>query len=237
MATLGSVTDTVRTTETATRTEDATPVRVLLVDDEWLVRAGLRTILTGVEGIEVVGEAADGTFVLEQAREAEADVILMDIRMPRTDGLTATRQVRAGDDPPEVIVLTTFAQDELVLSALREGATGFLLKTTPPDRIVEAIRGVAAGEPAFSPRILRTLVDHVTDDRHERRAAALRRLDQLTETERQMAEAVALGLSNAQIAERLMVSVATVKSYVSRLLTKLDLDNRVQIALLVHDAE
>jgi DNA-binding NarL/FixJ family response regulator len=237
MATLGGVTDPLHTVETAARTEDATPLRVLLVDDEWLVRAGLRTMLTGVEGIEVVGEAADGTFVREQARETGADVVLMDIRMPRTDGLTATRQVRAGDDPPEVIVLTTFDEDDLVLSALRGGAAGFLLKTTPPERIVEAIRGVAAGEPAFSPRVLRTLVDHVTDDRHQRRAAARRRLDQLTDTERRMADAVALGLSNAQIAERLVVSVATVKSYVSRLLTKLDLDNRVQIALLVHDAE
>jgi DNA-binding NarL/FixJ family response regulator len=133
--------------------------------------------------------------------------------------------------------LTTFDQDELVLGALRAGAAGFLLKTTPPNRIVEAIRGVAAGEPAFSPRIVRTLLAHVTDDRHQRRVAALRRLDHLTDTERQMADAVALGLSNAQIAERLVVSVATVKSYVSRLLTKLDLDNRVQIAILVHDAE
>ncbi|WP_242905914.1 response regulator [Actinomadura terrae] len=229
--------DTVHTAETAARTEGAAPVRVLLVDDEWLVRAGLRTMLTGAEGIEVVGEAADGTLVREQARETGADVVLMDIRMPRTDGLTATRQVRAGDDPPEVIVLTTFDQDDLVLNALRGGAAGFLLKTTPPGRIVEAIRAVAAGEPAFSPRIVRTLVNHVTDDRHQRRLAALRRLDQLTPTERQMADAVALGLSNAQIAERLVVSVATVKSYVSRLLAKLDLENRVQIALLVHDAE
>jgi DNA-binding NarL/FixJ family response regulator len=237
MATVGSVMDPEHTAETAARTDDATPVRVLLVDDEWLVRAGLRTMLTGVQGIEVVGEAADGTSVPEQAREIGADVILMDIRMPRTDGLTATRQVRAGDDPPAVIVLTTFDQDDLVLNALRGGAAGFLLKTTPPARIVEAIRSVAAGEPAFSPRIIRTLVDHVTDDRHQRRDAARRRLNQLTDTERRMADAVALGLSNAQIAERLVVSVATVKSYVSRLLTKLDMENRVQIAILVHDAE
>jgi DNA-binding NarL/FixJ family response regulator len=165
----------------------------------------------------------------------------MDIRMPRTDGLTATEQLLAGPGAPEVIVLTTFDADEQVLRALRAGASGFLVKDTPPAAIVEAVRRVAAGEPMLSPTVTRQLIAHVAavepvapGDLRLRGARA--RLDQLSDREREVALAVGRGLSNAQIGAELHLSVATVKAHVSRLLVKLDLANRVQIALLTHDA-
>jgi DNA-binding NarL/FixJ family response regulator len=213
------------------------PIRVLLVDDEWLVRAGLTTMLGGVEGIEIAGEAADGAAVPAAVRATRADVVLMDIRMPGTDGLTATRLLRAADGAPEVIVLTTFDTDEHVLRALRAGAGGFLLKDTPPAEIVTAIRRVAAGEPMLSPSVTRKLIAHVTGQDHQTRTFARTRLACLTDSERRVAEAVGRGLSNAEAAAELYMSVTTVKSYVSRIMRKLDLNNRVQIALLVHDAE
>ncbi|MEU4828228.1 response regulator transcription factor [Actinomadura sp. NPDC023710] len=213
------------------------PIRVLLVDDEWLVRAGLATMLGGVEGIEIAGEAADGAAVPAAVRATRADVVLMDIRMPGTDGLTATRLLRAAEGAPEVIVLTTFDTDEHVLRALRAGAGGFLLKDTPPAEIVTAIRRVADGEPMLSPSVTRKLITHVTGRDHQTRTAARTRLACLTDSERRVAEAVGRGLSNAEAAAELYMSVTTVKSYVSRIMRKLDLNNRVQIALLVHDAE
>ncbi|MFG2004872.1 response regulator [Spirillospora sp. NPDC048911] len=213
------------------------PIRVLLVDDEWLVRAGLATMLGGVEGIEIAGEAADGAAVPAAVRATRADVVLMDIRMPGTDGLTATRLLRAADGAPEVIVLTTFDTDEHVLRALRAGAGGFLLKDTPPAEIVTAIRRVAAGEPMLSPSVTRKLITHAIGRDHQTRTAARTRLARLTDSERRVAEAVGRGLSNAEAAAELYMSVTTVKTYVSRIMRKLDLNNRVQIALLVHDAE
>ncbi|MEU8308182.1 response regulator transcription factor [Actinomadura sp. NPDC048955] len=213
------------------------PIRVLLVDDEWLVRAGLATMLGGVEGIEIAGEAADGAAVPAAVSATRADVVLMDIRMPGTDGLTATRLLRAADGAPEVIVLTTFDTDEHVLRALRAGAGGFLLKDTPPAEIVTAIRRVAAGEPMLSPSVTRKLITHVTGRDHQTRTGARTRLACLTDSERRVAEAVGRGLSNAEAAAELYMSVTTVKTYVSRIMRKLDLNNRVQIALLVHDAE
>jgi DNA-binding NarL/FixJ family response regulator len=194
-------------------------------------------MLSGVEGIEIVGEAADGAAVAEAVRSCRADVVLMDIRMPKTDGLTATAEVRAAADAPEVIVLTTFDTDELVLRALRAGASGFLLKDTPPARIVDAIRRVSAGEAILSPAITRKLINQVTDGDDQRRTVARAKLATLTDSERRVAAAVGQGLPNAEIATGLIMSVATIKSYVSRILVKLDLNNRVQIALLVHDAE
>jgi DNA-binding NarL/FixJ family response regulator len=173
------------------------PIRVLLVDDDDLVRAGLTMMLAGAAGVEVVGEAADGRGVLAAVDRHRPDIVLMDIRMPHVDGIAATRLLRTQPAPPAVIVLTTFDADELVLRALQAGAAGFLLKNTAPADIVRAIEAVYAGDGSLSPPI-------------------------------------AQGLSNAQIARQLHVSVATVKAHVSRLLTKLDLDNRVQIALLVH---
>jgi DNA-binding NarL/FixJ family response regulator len=218
-------------------------VRVLVVDDDPLVRAALAMVLGGAEGIELVGEAADGDEVPEAVRRCRPDVVLMDIRMPRVDGLTATERLQPGPDAPDVIVLTTFDADEQVLRALRAGASGFLLKDTPPAAIVEAVQRVAAGEPMLSPSVTRQLIAHVAlvdatgGGADDRRARAEARLRTLSERELEVALAVGRGLSNAQIGAELYLSVATVKAHVSRLLTKLDLTNRVQVALLTHDAE
>jgi DNA-binding NarL/FixJ family response regulator len=212
-------------------------VRVLVVDDDALVRAGLAMLLAGAEGIEIVGEAADGSEVAAAVAEHRPHVVLMDIRMPGMDGLAATELLRASGHAPEVIVLTTFEADDYVLRALRAGASGFLLKDTPPAEIVRAVRTVASGEPILSPAVTRRLIGHVTDDRgdeRERRARA--RLDLLTDREREVALAIAEGKANAEIGRELFMSVATVKAHVSRVLEKLELNNRVQIALLAHDA-
>ncbi|MFA1550111.1 response regulator [Actinomadura chokoriensis] len=211
------------------------PLRVLIVDDDALVRAGLSMMLDGTGGITVAGEAADGDEVPAAADAHAPDVVLMDLRMPRVDGITATRRLRARPNPPEVIVLTTFDSDENILHALRAGASGFLLKDTPPDRIVHAVRQVAAGEPMLSPGITRRLMDRAATEAgaHQRARAALARL---SPRENEVVLAIGRGRSNAGIAAELFMSVATVKAHVSSVLTKLDLDNRTQIALLVHDA-
>jgi DNA-binding NarL/FixJ family response regulator len=215
----------------------ATPVRVLIVDDDALVRAGLSMILGGVPDVTVVGEAADGAEVESAVRALRPDVVLMDIRMPRMDGLAATERLRALGDGPEVIVLTTFDADEYVLRALRSGASGFLLKDTPPADIVQAIRLVVAGEAMLSPGVTRRLIGHVAETgAASRRANARELLGRLTDREREVAVAIGRGSSNAEIGEELFMSVATVKAHVTRLLTKLEVANRVQIALLAHDA-
>jgi DNA-binding NarL/FixJ family response regulator len=212
-------------------------IRVLLIDDDPLVRAGLRMILSSAEDLAVVGEAGDGAQAVQAVREHRPDVVLMDIRMPEMDGISATQRLRELPQPPQVIVLTTFHLDEYVLRALRAGASGFLLKDTPPTDIVHAVRLVAAGEAMLSPAVTRTLLTHLGDSAvNDRRAAAAARLATLTDRERQVAVAVAAGGSNADIAAQLYLSEATVKAYVSRLLTKLGAANRVQIAILVHDA-
>ncbi|WP_442929470.1 response regulator [Micromonospora sp. WMMA1949] len=217
------------------------PVRVLIVDDDPLVRGALSMILGGVPDLTVVGEATDGAEVPAAVAAHAPDVVLMDIRMPRVDGLAATETLRATAEPPEVLVLTTFDADEQVLRALRAGASGFLLKDTPPAEIVAAVRRVAAGEATLSPAVTRKLIAHVTgtapapgpDPKRER---AVRLLDDLSEREREVALLLGRGRTNAEISAELFMSVATVKAYVSRLLTKLDLNNRVQVALLVQDA-
>ena len=215
----------------------AAVIRVLVVDDDALVRAGLSMLLAGADDIAIVGEAADGSEVADAVAEHAPDVVLMDIRMPGMDGLAATELLRARDDAPEVIVLTTFEADDYVLRALRAGAGGFLLKDTPPAEIVRAVRTVAAGEPTLSPAITRRLIGHVTEsEEDERRRNARAQLDRLTDREREVAIAVGLGKSNAEISRELYMSVATVKAHVSRVLEKLGLNNRVQIALLAHDA-
>ncbi|MFH8366354.1 response regulator [Streptomyces sp. NPDC018031] len=212
-------------------------IRVLLVDDDPLVRAGLRLMLGGAPDLEVVGEAADGAEVEPMVAACSPDVVLMDIRMPTVDGLAATEALRGRPSAPEVVVLTTFNTDEHVLRALRAGAAGFVLKHTPPQQIVEAVRRVAAGEPVLSPTVTRQLIDQVSGGGEHRRAARARgQLAALAGREREVAVAVGQGKSNAEIAAALYMGLPTVKTYVSRILTKLDLNNRVQIALLVHDA-
>jgi len=212
-------------------------IRVLVVDDDALVRAGLSMLLAGAEGIAVVGEAADGSDVAQAVAEHEPDVVLMDIRMPGMDGLAATELVRAQGDAPEVIVLTTFEVDDYVLRALRAGASGFLLKDTSPADIVRAVRAVAAGEPMLSPTITRRLIGHLRDgEADDRRRHAREKLNRLTEREREVAVAIGQGKSNAEISGELYMSVATAKAHVSRVLEKLEFNNRVQIALLAHDA-
>ncbi|AEV86151.1 LuxR family transcriptional regulator [Actinoplanes sp. SE50] len=214
------------------------PIRVAIVDDDPLVRAGLRILVGGSPEIEVVAEAADGAEAIRAAQAHWPDVMLMDVRMPRVDGLVATRRIRERAGAPQVIVLTTFDVDDYVLEALRGGASGFLLKDTPPLEILAAVRTVAAGKAILSPGVIRRLIDHVADPAAgTRRARARGRLDDLTGREREVAVLVGQGCANAEIAARLGMSVPTAKGHVSRLLTKLDLNNRVQIALLVHDAE
>ena len=211
-------------------------IKVLIVDDDALVRAGLTMMLDGANGIEVVGEAADGDKVPAAVDAHAPDVVLMDLRMPRTGGITATRRLRARPRAPEVIVLTTFDADENVLGGLRAGASGFLLKDSPPPRIVEAIRRVAAGDPILSPEITRRLMDRAAAQAgaRERARAALATL---TPREHEVAVGVARGETNAEIAARLFMSLATVKSHITHILTKLALTNRTQIALLAHDAD
>ena len=217
-------------------------VRVLVVDDDPLVRAALTMVLGGVDDLRVVGEAADGAEVPAAVRATTPDVVLMDIRMPRTDGLTATEGLTATPGGPQVIVLTTFDADAEVLRAMRAGASGFLLKDTPPSLIVDAVRRVAAGEPMLSPTVTRQLMTHAAARPADGTAAAAHGsrartlLQRLSDREREVALAVGRGLSNAQIGAELYMSVATVKAHVSRLLTKLEAANRVQVALVVHDA-
>ncbi|UQX04844.1 response regulator transcription factor [Streptomyces sp. RerS4] len=196
-------------------------------------------MLGGADDIDVVAEAADGAQVPALVAAYRPDVVLMDIRMPGVDGLTATEALRARPEAPEVLVLTTFHTDLHVLRALRAGAAGFLLKDTPPSEIVAALRTVAAGDPVLSPAVTRRLIEQVAagDGGQDSRAAAARaRLDSLGAREREVALAVGRGLSNAEIARTLHLALPTVKTHVSRILTRLDLNNRVQIALLVHDA-
>jgi DNA-binding NarL/FixJ family response regulator len=211
-------------------------VRVLLVDDDALVRAGLTMMLANFDGIEVAGAVGDGTEVAAAVNTNRPDVVLMDIRMPGLDGLTATETLRARRDPPEVIVLTTFDTDDHVLRAMRAGASGFLLKHTPPDEIARAVRRVAAGEPMLSPEVLRRMIGYVAAGHDAGRDRARAMLARLSAGEREVAMLIAQGRTNQEIGTAVRMSTATVKAYVSRILTKLELTNRVQIALLVHDA-
>lgn len=212
-------------------------IRVLLVDDEELVRFGLRTVLEAAGGFEVVGEAGDGAAGVRAARELSPDVVLIDIRMPVMDGLAATEQILALPQPPQVAVLTTFYLDEYVYAALAAGAAGFLLKDTPPREIAAAVRAVADGTATLSPRVTSTLIESYVDRRAApRRAEALQRIAALSEREREVLALLGTGDSNGELAKRLFVSEATVKTYVSRLLAKLDLANRTQAAILAHEA-
>jgi DNA-binding NarL/FixJ family response regulator len=215
------------------------PIRVVLVDDDPLVRAGLGLMLGGAPQLEIVGEAGDGAEGLAVIDRVRPDVVLMDIRMPRMDGLEATQRLAELPHPPKVIVLTTFDADEHVVRALGHGATGFLLKDTSPPAIIEAIEKVAAGQPMLSPSVTAQLIRRVVDAPTTgagRSSAATARLAGLSEREREVAVAVGQGKSNAEIAGELYMSLATVKAHVSHILVKLELTNRVQVAICVHDA-
>jgi len=212
-------------------------IRVLLVDDDPLVRSALSLMLGGQSDIEVVGEAPNGEAGLALVSQTQPDVVLMDIRMPVMDGLEATRVLHSRPSPPAVVVLTTFDADDHVLRAVASGADGFLLKDTPPGDIVGAIRTVAAGDAMLSPSATRSLVSRLRGTApDDRTASAADRLTVLTERELEVAVCVGRGLSNSEIASELYLSIPTVKSHVSRLLTKLDATNRVQVAMVVHDA-
>jgi DNA-binding NarL/FixJ family response regulator len=240
MATVACVTDAADGAPVDEDLKDA-DIKVVIVDDDPLVRAGLAMILGGASDIEIVGEAANGRDGLAVIADTTPDVVLMDIRMPQMDGLEATAKLASGVGGTAVIVLTTFDADEYVVRALRDGATGFLLKDTPPASIVDAIRKVAEGEPMLSPSVTAQLIRQVTETSpataDDRARDARARLALLSEREQEVAAAVGTGKSNAEIAGELYMSVATVKAHVSRIMTKLEAANRVQIAIRVHDAQ
>ena len=216
---------------------DQPPTRVLIVEDDGVVRWGLHMMLGGHDDLEVVGEAVDGHEAVTQADRLLPDVVLMDIRMPRMDGLKATRVLMSRPRPPRIIVLTTFRADALVLEALAAGADGFLLKDSAPPEIVAAIRRVAEGDPMLSPAVTRTLLSRLRENDDLARAReAQRRLAALTDRERDVAMAVGRGLSNTDIAAELHLSVTTVKGHVSQLFSKLGATNRVQVGICVYDA-
>ncbi len=213
------------------------PTRVLVVDDDPLVRAALSMVLGGAEGLLLVGEATDGDEVPAAVAATAPDVVLMDVRMARVDGLAATRTILSRPDPPKVAVLTTFHLDQYVVAALEAGASGFLLKDTPPRQIVAAVRAVADGTEMLSPAVTRRLIgDYVHSRGDSRRATAQRRLAVLSAREREILVLVGRGLSNAEAARTAYMTEATVKTYVSRMLSKLGLANRTQAAILAHEA-
>jgi DNA-binding NarL/FixJ family response regulator len=212
-------------------------VRVVVVDDDPLVRVGLRMILDGAPDLLVVGEAADGQEAVDMVLREVPDVVLMDIRMPRMDGLAATRRLREQGSTARIVILTTFDTDRMVLTALRYGAVGFLLKDTPPDELVRSVHRVALGEPSLSASVTTRLIAAVTtsaDDSRQRAALAL--LSRLTDREREVALAISEGLTNTEIAESLHLGVATVKTHVGSIFAKLGVTNRVRIARHIHDA-
>ena len=226
------------------------PIRLVLVDDQELVRTGLAMVLAARPEVEVVGEADDGETALELLRTLTADVVLMDVRMPRLDGVAATRELLARSaesdetdaSPPRVLILTTFDLDDYVYEALRAGASGFLLKDTPVEELVAAIGHIHAGDAVVSPSTTRRLLAHVTAQTSSRTPAPPRstpgadRLSELTPREEEVLLLVARGLSNAEIAAELVVSEGTVKTHVGRILTKLDLRDRVQAVVLAYES-
>ncbi len=213
------------------------PIRVVIADDEPLIRAGIRMILISDPEIEVVGEAADGRAAVEAARAHAADVVLLDIQMPVLDGLSALPEFRRAVPEARVIVLTTFGERENVLRALEHGSAGFLLKDTAPAELIRAVRAAAAGDAYLSPAATRHVVERLATGREAARAKEARgRVAALSEKEREVLALLGEGLSNADAGRRLHMSEATVKTYVSRILAKLDCENRVQAALLARDA-
>jgi DNA-binding NarL/FixJ family response regulator len=212
------------------------PVHVLIADDQAMVRTGFRMILEVEPDIEVVGEAEDGEQAVAVARRTRANVVVMDIRMPRLDGVAATQQLLAElDPPPHVVMVTTFDDDDSLYEALRAGASGFLLKNAPPEQLVEAVRAVAAGEGLLSTAVTRRVIEELA--RHSPRPAASQpnELAELTERELEVLALMARGLSNAEIADRLVITPGTAKTHVGRILMKLGLRNRVQAVVLAYE--
>jgi DNA-binding NarL/FixJ family response regulator len=213
-------------------------IRVLVADDQSMVRAGFRMLLSGEEDIEVVAEASNGLEAVEKAARFQPTVVLMDIRMPELDGLEAARRILAttGDDAPKILMLTTFDLDEYVYEALRAGASGFLLKDTPPEQLVAAIHVIAQGEALLSPSITRRVISEFVKGTGPKPQAQFPRLADLTARELEVMKAIARGLSNAEIAKELFVSETTVKTHVARILMKLGLRDRVQAVVLAYEA-
>jgi RNA polymerase sigma factor (sigma-70 family) len=209
------------------------PVTVLLVDDDDLMRAGLRSVLSSDETIEVVGEAGDGRTALEEIRKLRPDLVLMDIRMPDLDGISATREVLESQPNVKVVVLTTFEEDEYIFDALSAGASGFLLKRTKPEELIAAIHAVAEGDSLLSPSVTRRVIDRMATQPVATLSGA--RLDRLTPREREVLELVGRGLSNREIAEALVIEESTVKTHVKRILMKLALRDRVQAVILAYE--
>ncbi len=209
-------------------------IRILLADDQSLVRAGFRMILSGEAGLEVVGEAGDGIAAVSEARALAPDVVLMDIRMPGLDGIEATRQIVAGQDPPRIVVLTTFDLDEYVYESLRAGASAFLLKDAKEHQLVAAIRVVAEGGSLFAPSVTRRLIERFAGEREA--ATPPPALERLTARELEVLRLLAGGFSNAEIAARLVVTEHTTKTHVASILQKLQLRNRVQAVVLAYES-
>ncbi|SFE86701.1 response regulator [Streptomyces mirabilis] len=212
------------------------PVRVVLADDQQLIRTALRMVIADIEDVEVVGEAADGEEAVTRTEELRPDVVVMDIRMPGVDGIEATRRITAGAGESRIVVLTTFDDDDYVYGALRAGASGFLVKDMALDDIIGAIRVVAAGDALIAPSVTRRLIQDFTSARSSEPARPRRDLTAITDREREVLTLVGTGLSNAEIAERLFISVATAKTYLTRLLSKLDARDRVQLVIIAYEA-
>jgi DNA-binding NarL/FixJ family response regulator len=211
------------------------PVRVLLVDDDALMRAGLKAVLTTDDAIEVVGEAENGRAAVEQTRLRRPDVVLMDVRMPALDGISATREVLAGSPDVKVAILTTFEHDDYIFGALNAGASGFLLKRTKPEELITAIHTIAAGDSLLDPSVTRRVIERMAVQPVSDTSAS-ERLGRLTPREREVLELIGRGLSNAEIAKALVVEESTVKTHVKRILMKLRLRDRVQAVILVYES-
>ena len=211
-------------------------IRVLIVDDHELIRRGMRMVLDAEDDMQVVGEAVSGAEAVHLAAELQPDVILMDIRMPEMDGIEATRRIVRSTPSSRVLVLTTFDLDEYAFGSLRAGASGFLLKNTPPGQLTSAIRAIAAGDALVSPRVTRSMLDLFATRLPRQAEAVDSRLDVLTDREREVFLAIAKGYNNTEIGERLFVSESTVKTHVGRILLKLDLRDRVQAVILAYES-